>query len=536
MIWSSAKSVRNLWFPGLVALVGVLVSLVAWGLLIADRRAQVLASTRETAAETREAIEVALGQQVDTLRGLRELWGTFGLGSAAEWTANVDERVDRVAGLVSVAWVDLDEPRNRTSMGKKNAEREPQLDAEAARLHREHPHVEGPELDASGGVQYRVFLPVHTPDESAGVLVAHFHVEPLLDAVLRARAHGYAVAVFWKDQEVYSRGAPSVDPWQRWWRIEETVALPLGIQWRVVHRPTLELAAARLTPLPHYLLIAGVLLSVVLAILAHQLRIIARQARFLEASNRALEQRGVELESRVEERTEALREAISELEAFNYSVSHDLRSPLGAILNFTAILEEDYREEPLDAEGLAILARIRRSASRATELLEGLLQLSSAGRVALTLEPVNMSALAHETFAQVRAAEDDPDVEFVVRPLPEIVGDRALLGNVFANLLSNALKYSRSQEKRRITVSGQSDGTECIYEVADNGQGFDMRFADKMFGVFERLHKDDEVEGAGVGLALVARIVTRHGGRVWVEGSPGEGARFSFSLPIRRPS
>jgi signal transduction histidine kinase len=365
------------------------------------------------------------------------------------------------------------------------------------------------------------------------MLVARCEIRPVLAEALRARARGYALSVFWDGTEIFGRGTPSADPWQRWWRIESTVALPLGGSWKVVHRPTPELAAARLTPIPHYLLAAGILLSIALAVAAHQLRVIVRQSRFLGASNRALEERGEELETKVAERTHELEDAISELEAFNYSVSHDLRSPLGAIMNFATILEEDYRERPLDADGVEILARIRRSALRATALLEDLLQLSQAGRAALTLERVDMTSLARDTFAQVRAAEDDADIDFVVHPLPDAVGDRTLLGNVFANLFSNALKYSRACDRRRIAVSGRNDGSECIYEVADNGQGFDMRFVEKLFGLFERLHSAEDVEGTGLGLALVARIVKRHGGRVWAEGKPGEGARFGFALPDR---
>jgi len=147
-----------------------------------------------------------------------------------------------------------------------------------------------------------------------------------------------------------------------------------------------------------------------------------------------------------------------------------------------------------------------------------------------------MTALARETFAQARAAEDDGEVEIVIAPLPDATGDRTLLGDVFANLFSNALKYSRGQEKRRITVAGRVEDGECVYQVTDNGAGFDMRFADKLFGLFERLHRGDEIEGTGVGLAMVGRIVKRHGGRVGAEGEPGRGARFWFALPIRETS
>lgn len=527
---------RDLWLPALVALAGSLLSLGLWGLLVLERREQILATAADTASATRDALEVGLDHQVEMLRDLQDVWVGFELRPIGEWKADVGKRVERIAGLRSVAWVDLGQPESGIAVGEERSALQVAIDEKAARRHADAPHLEGPKRDASGVVQYQVFLPVRSLDDHSGVLVAHFSANPFLEAVLRARARGYALSVFWGDEEIFSRGTPSSDSWQEWWRIEQTVALPFGGEWRVLYRPTPEFSALRLTPIPHYLLGLGILLSTVMAVVAYQLRLIVRQSRFLSASNRALERRGAELESRVAERTEALEEAVLELEAFNYSVSHDLRSPLGAILNFTAILEEDYPGRPLDAEGVAMLARIRRSATRATALLEDLLQLSRAGRAALTFEPIEMSELARETFAQVRAAENDGDIEFVVDPLPEVSGDRTLLGDVFANLFSNALKYSRGCEKRRIMVSGRLEPGECIYEVADNGQGFDMRFADKVFGLFERLHSDDDIEGTGVGLAMVARIVKRHGGRVWAEGELGQGARFSFALPRKEGS
>jgi signal transduction histidine kinase len=530
------ERLRDLWLPVLVGVAGLLIALTVWGLLVANRRAEILAGARDMASESRAAVESGLQEQIETLRGLQSLWRTFGLRPLDEWKANVGQRVDRLPGVNSVAWVDLDEPRARIAVGRGQSAAESELDDREARLHPDAPHLAGPERDASGAIQYRILLPVRTPEDHAGVLVARVSAAPFLENVLRARARGYALSVFWGEQEIFSRGTPVSDPRHAWWRVEESVGLPLGAQWRVVHRPTPEFATMRLTPVLHYLLAVGVLLSVVLALVVYQLRLIVRQSRFLAASNYALEQRGAELETRVTERTAALEEAVAELEAFNYSVSHDLRSPLAAILNFTAILEEDYPDRPLDAEGIKMLSRIRRSATRATALLEDLLQLSRAGRAAMTFEPVDMTTLARETFAQVRAAEGDEDVEFVVDELPEAIGDRILLGDVFANLFSNAVKYSRGCEKRRITVTGRSGDGEQIYEVADNGHGFDMRFKDKLFALFERLHADDDIEGTGVGLAMVSRIVKRHGGRVWAEGRPGEGARFCFALPRKEPS
>ena len=532
MLQRISKASRDLWLPALVGVAGALIALGVWGLMVSERRERLLDASADIAAETRQAIELGLAQQLEVLSDLSNMWAEFGLRDPAAWEAEVGNRVDGIAGLASVAWVDLDEPLNRITAGEAEPH-EDGLDVDEARLHADSPHMVGPERRPDGGLGYRIFLPVRTPEDHAGVLVARFAIDPLLEALLRARARGYALSVYWGEEEIYRRGTPSSDRWQDWWHGEEEVFHPFGTRWRMVQRPTPELATARLTALPHYLLGAGLLLAGVLALAVHQLRVISRQSHFLVANNLLLERRGHELEDQVADRTRELEEAVAELEAFNYSVSHDLRTPLGAILNFAAILDEDYRERPLDGEGRDLLARIGRSGQRAVSLLDGLLQLSRAGRAALDIERIDMTALARDSFAQIRAAEPDAEVEFQVDALPEAFGDRALLGDVFNILFGNALKYSRGAEKRRITVSAAERDGETLYSVIDNGQGFDMRYADKLFRVFERLHASEDIEGTGVGLAMVARIVKRHGGRVEAEGRPGEGARFSFALPDR---
>jgi signal transduction histidine kinase len=198
-------------------------------------------------------------------------------------------------------------------------------------------------------------------------------------------------------------------------------------------------------------------------------------------------------------------------------------------LNFAAILEEEHCPQ-LPQEGREIVTRIRGSAERAIELLEGLLKLSRAGRTELELEDLDMAALARETFQQARAG-DPGRIELEVGPLPPARGDRALIGSVLANLLGNAVKYTRGCEKRRIVVSGGAADGANVYTVSDSGIGFDERFADKLFRAFERLHPSDRYGGAGIGLAIVARIVQRHGGRVWAEGRTDAGASFFFTLP-----
>ena len=306
------------------------------------------------------------------------------------------------------------------------------------------------------------------------------------------------------------------------------VAKPVWIVWVAVVATAI--TAVWLTPAPYELLAMGTVLALVLGLLAIQLRRSFLLARALAEGNRTLVAGAEELrrlneilEARVAERT-------SELETLTHSFSHDLKSPLGAILNFSAILIEDHRKE-LSAEGIDVVARIRRSAMRATALLDGLLRLDRARLAAIEEQEIDMGALARQAFAQVRSASGDRDVELVLEPLPNALGDRSLVADVLTNLFDNAVKFSRGLEKRRVTMRGFVDDGSCRYEIADNGHGFDMQYVDKLFGVFERLHDSPEIPGTGVGLALVKKIVHRHGGRVWAEGEIDRGARVSFTLP-----
>jgi signal transduction histidine kinase len=235
-----------------------------------------------------------------------------------------------------------------------------------------------------------------------------------------------------------------------------------------------------------------------------------------------------ELEQKVRERTAQLEAANQELQAFSYSVSHDLRAPLRAVDGYARMLEEDYGAK-LDEEGRRLLGVVRESSNRMGQLIDDLLKFSQVGRKALARAPLDMRAVASEVAGELGTAY--PKVRIALDVLPQAQGDRALLRQVWANLIGNGLKYSSKSERPAVQIGGKVDGTETVYWVRDNGAGFDMRYADKLYGVFQRLHSQEEFTGTGVGLAIVQRVVLRHGGRVWAEGKVGEGACFYFSLP-----
>ncbi len=237
-----------------------------------------------------------------------------------------------------------------------------------------------------------------------------------------------------------------------------------------------------------------------------------------------------ELEERVAQRTAALAAASKEMEAFSYSVSHDLRAPLRAISGFASALEQDCAAR-LDDEGKRYLTLIRQGASRMARLIDDLLDLSRSSKGELAMQTVDMTALAKQVYDELRTAVPERNIQFVLGDLPPSPGDTALVRQVLANLLSNAIKYTSRKPEAVIEVTGKAGEDVNTYSVKDNGAGFDMQYSDRLFGVFQRLHTYEEFEGNGIGLAIVKRIIERHGGRLWAKGEVEKGAEFHFTLP-----
>jgi len=236
------------------------------------------------------------------------------------------------------------------------------------------------------------------------------------------------------------------------------------------------------------------------------------------------------LEQRVMERTLALEAVNKELESFSYSVSHDLRAPLRAINGYSTILQEDYAAK-MDSDGLTALNSIKQNSKRMGELIDDLLAFSRLGRKEIAVSEINMNALVKSIL------EENPDlnsskINYTIHRLPPAKGDQTLIKQVWINLISNAFKYSQQKAKINIEIGASIKNNFIEYYIKDNGAGFDMQYYNKLFGVFQRLHSQEEFEGTGIGLAIVQKIINRHNGTVWANSKVNEGTVFYFSLPV----
>jgi signal transduction histidine kinase len=523
------------------AILGIATTLVIWWSAMRDSNRMAAASLSQVAREIHSVLNVRVERHVEALRNLAQFWQLHGLLPQEAWDFNCEMMIRNFRGIEWIAWV------NGRTGSHRFASRDTtlHLDESIVRMARERARTPGMDSRAStSGSNVLVFTPVRTPQDSIGVLVAAISPAKLVGHEYLTSGDIIAYSVTGGDgREIYRYGEAAHHV-PGGMSIEQNLPQAFGDMWIVRYDPTPKYLLGVVSRWHNYFLLTGVLLSLALGAIAFQFVTLREYSvalavtnRKLDAQVRELSERDLmmrrmndELEQRVEARTAQLGEAMKELEAFSHSMSHDLRSPIGAILNYSSILEEDFGQK-LDTEGLRVLHRIRDSGQSATRLLDQLVQFVWLGREKAEKSDVNMTMLAREAFQEVSAGLPADHLKFDLTELPQARGNAPLLGRVFRNLLSNSVKYTRRSQAPRIAVGGEERSEETAYWVEDNGIGFDPAQAETLFEPFRRLHSSNDYEGAGLGLAIVAKIVRRHGGRVWAESNGVGGARFGFSLP-----
>lgn len=522
------------------AILGIATTLVIWWSAMRDSNRMAAASLSQVAREIHGVLNVRVDRHVEGLRNLAQFWQLHGLLPQEAWDFNCEMMIRNFRGIEWIAWVNARTGSTRFAARDTTQRLDPQI----VHMARDRARMPGSEALVRSAGDVLVFTPVRTPEDSVGMLVASVSPAKLVghEYLTAGDIIAYTVRTA-SGKEIYRWGEPARDA-PADMKVELNLPQAFGEAWTVDYSPTPRYLLGVVSRWHNYFLLTGVLLSLALGAIAFQFvtlreysvalgetnRKLDAQVRELSERDRMMSRMNDELEQRVEARTAQLAEAMKELEAFSHSMSHDLRSPIGAILNYTSILEEDFGQK-LDNEGLRVLHRIRESGQSATRLLDQLVQFVWLGRETAEKSDVDMTALAREAYLEVAAGRMAENVKFDLVNLPSARGNAPLLGRVFRNLLSNAVKYTRRSQAPRISVGGEERPSETAFWVDDNGIGFDPTQADSLFEPFRRLHSSNDYEGAGLGLAIVAKIVRRHGGRVWAESSGPGGARFGFALP-----
>ena len=509
-LWNASELVTDRWLPPVAVNTAVAFLLLGGGFVLADPQrllAQRGARIRLSSVEIKTLSGFAAALLLLLVVGGYTYQANVRLAGTAEWVAHTQQVRAALARLYL------------TIMDAQSAQRDYLLTGE--RFHRDD--YQHRVADADSRINALAVLIADNPVQARNLealkpLVAE-RFGRLDQGVRLYEARGFAAV-----REFIATGR-GIDAMQRVRAaIDQMDALEAGL----LEQRTADFAGIRQRSLVS-LILTQTLATVFLLVLFFRIRgeILGRErlARQLQTAHRE-----------VVRANSQLTDANKELEAFSYSVSHDLRAPLRAINGFIQMLEEDTRGQ-LAAEPQRYLRVIHESSRKMGQLIDDLLAFSRVGRAEMRKTEVELDALVRGVIAGLAVTTAGRNIEWDIGPLPAVQGDPALLRQVFSNLIGNAIKYSRHRDPARIEIGvAEATGDDVTLYVRDNGAGFDMRYVHKLFGVFQRLHTAEEFEGTGVGLALVQRIVVRHGGRVWAEGAPGQGATFHFTLcSVSRP-
>lgn len=529
------RVITSLLLAGSIALITV----VTWKVLRDHQYAQVARIAETESYATRSQLIRNVDAMLRSLRDLRDYWRLNAHLPRDERSAEAKTGLELFEGIDLILWHDpAREIRYVRSGTNPRPDRRPtgaEWDALSGVIARAEgataEAILGPFVDDDGRVTYEIVMPVSNPEQEGqrAYLVAVVDSQENFARLLLDESPGYAISVFWDEVLLYRRGEAAPGLPVSWTR-DGMIRPSTGNLWRVVHQPTRELARSHATPALAAALGAGLAIAILVGLLWFENGRATSRALAAESAERQLAELNRDLERQIAERVRELAERSADLETITDSVAHDLRNPLNSISVNTELLQQQFPDR-LGEEGLGALQRTASSVKRMTEILDRLLGLSVVSRTIFQRQPMDLAAIVQDVFNELSATEQAPEVELaVVGELPPADADPTLVRTLIMNLLSNAIKYTREKPRRRIEVDARVEGGVPVYCVHDNGIGFDPGSAERMFRAFERLDGNGESDGVGLGLDIAARVVRRHGGKIWAEGERGEGASVYFTL------
>lgn len=511
-------------------------TVATWRILKDNHEAQRTRIVESESYAARSQLVRSVDLMLDAFRSVHRYWSTYGHLPRGEWEADTRIELIQFEGVELILWND-----SERGIHYARTPEHPVLDYEptAAELEEASASLEraagvhgeailGPFTDRQGNPFYEV----HIVDRHR-TLMAVVDTRESFGAMLRNVSPGYSIDVLWDENLLYRRGEPAADLPPDLVR-SGLIRTSMGTLWKVVHAPTAQVAASMSTPALPAVLFSGLAIAALVGLLLFENWRARSRARAAEVAEHKLAELNRNLEHEIAERTKELADRSADLGTITDSVAHDLRNPLNSISVNTQLLEQQYGPA-LGEDGLTALERTSAGVKRMTEILDRLLGLSVVSHTTFRRERVNLTEMVRDIFDELAASEPPPPVELVIDDLPEADADPTLARTLVLNLLSNAFKYTRGREHRRVEV-GCERREVPVYFVRDNGIGFDGRSAERLFRAFERLDRGGNAEeGFGLGLNIAVRVVRRHDGRIWAESRPGQGAAFYFTLAPSAP-
>ncbi len=509
--------------------------------LSAQEEAQLEATVRAAATSLKHRVEEVGNERVLALVRMAKRWESRGRTPKQEWEADVALYVAHQPGYQAIEWVDPSF-HVRWIVPLKGNEAAQDLDLGfderrrgelQAALHRRELMATRTTDLVQGGKGLSVYVPLFVNNTFDGFMLGVFRVQQLFYSMLdEDLQRDYSVAVFDDKEEIYRHPyATGVDEMQ--WGQEAQIELR-NISWRVRVWPTPELLAGIRSAWPGTVLAAGCLMAVLLSLTVHLAQTARLRAKEVERANQELEEQAAQrqqAEEALAQRGEDLARSNKELQQFAYVASHDLQEPLRMVSSYTQLLARRYQDK-LGGEADEFIAYAVEGANRMQVLINDLLDYARVATRVKPFEPTDCEAVLNQVLADLKAAIDESGVAVTHDSLPTVLADERQLGQVFQHLLGNAIKYRAAEGTRVHVVAERKDGA-WRFAVRDNGIGIDPQYADRIFVIFQRLHRKTEYSGTGIGLAICKKIVERHGGQIWVESELGKGATFSFTIPER---